>query len=209
MVSLAEDSRVENALRHQKREEEQQAQIRKLQKPHGYWLKRNGELLEKRRIEFALPNGMFTHQMAFDRIMVAQLSGKEKAGDTTIILPGVSQDREMREAPKGIIVGAGLLALDELRANGIDLGHMVTFIRNAPFRLIVDNVNGKDCPALLFRAGDVCGSEDLAEAIRTGEAKIEVREVKNDYGVVSREHFLIGKDGKEWNPRLPFVGDDF
>lgn len=166
------------------------------------------DLLDARRIEYAIPDELFAEQACFDRIFAFQvrLHNRDKAGDESkIILTQQGMQRELESAPYGIILSAGLPALDELRSNGIDVGHIVGFIREAPWRKPMAIIDGVEFYALLLRVGDITGSVDLATAIKNGECKVEMREYTSDDGTITREHVFVDSDGKTWNPTVPFI----
>lgn len=134
-------------------------------------------LLERRRKEHLVPNGCFREQPMFDWVHLYQLGekdtvGDETYGDTKIILTDKARDISRDESPRGLVVAAGPLAMDELRSNGCDLGHIVRFVRLAPYRIIVDNVLGKDFTVLVMRSGSITASQDLEDAKREGRAKL-------------------------------------
>ena len=166
------------------------------------------DLLDRRRVEYAIPDELFSEHASFDRIFAFQvrLHNRNKAGDESkIILTQQGMQRELESAPYGIILSAGLPALDELRSNGIDLGHVVGFIREAPWRKPMAVINGVEFYIMLLRVGDITGSVDLATAIKNGECRIEVRELKSDDGHVTREHVFVDANGSTWNPSVPFI----
>lgn len=201
---------VEEAVQFQYKVERVAAELKKRRKPEGHF-PQNPALLERRRMQYLVPNGAFKQAAAFDRILVWQLSqdDSDTFGDTSIIRPEASQKKAEEEAPRGILICAGLNAMDTLKSNGIDLGHIVTFIRHAPWHMKIDTVEGHDFYVLMLRAGDITGSEDLAKAMCAGECRIEMSETKHEDGVVVREHFYVDNDGKTWNPTMPFIGDDY
>lgn len=130
-------------------------------------------LLERRRLEFGIVDAKFKVQAVYDRVLIHQLPPQEFAGGTfgggTIVAPDKTMDRERREAPRGIVVSAGLRALDELRSNGIDLGHIITFVRAAPWRMRVAYVGAKEENVIILQSGDIVSSEDLRARILAGE----------------------------------------
>lgn len=133
-------------------------------------------LLDKRRLEYGIPDFCFSREATFHRILVWQLPPEDMTegflGDTSIVAPDVMLDREQKAAPRGIVVSAGLRALDELRSNGVDLGHIVTFLRIVPWRLRVGILNAKRVELLILNAGDVVASTDLRANIRAGAVKV-------------------------------------
>lgn len=168
-------------------------------------------LLEKKRLEYLIPDGAFKCHSSFERVSIYQL--EVTSGDTKFIkggmihMPDTVQGRKHMEEPIGVLVSAGLKALDTLRSNGIDIGHNVKFIRSAPYRTICDIIGSIECYLIEVNAGDICGSYDLQEAINTGECQVRVVESEVD-GQISRTHVFVDKDGKTWDPVVPW-GSDF
>ena len=159
-------------------------------------------LLEARRWEFLIPDKAFDHAALYDRILILQLTdseGETFGEDSTIIMPEITKSRLADEACRGVIVSAGLSALDHLRSNGADLGHVVRFIRNAPWRMKVDRVEGHDIHELVMRDGDLISSEDLAIALRKGQCKV---------AYVEGQHVFVDAKGNIWKPEMPFIQDD-
>lgn len=169
------------------------------------------ELLDMRRVEYAIPDGAFTEQAAFDRVFLYQvlLEDGEKYGDTKIIRPSAYVQATKEAVPYGIVVSAGLPAMDTLRANGIELGHIVGFIQQAPFRKEVANINGISCYVILIRAGDITGSVDLAKAQKEGKCQVKYREFESDDGVITREHIWVNNKGETWNPSVPYISPSY
>jgi len=169
------------------------------------------KLLDERRIQYAIPDGFFREQACFDRVFLFQvrLSGRETfVDDGKIVLSQMGKQRELESAPYGILVSAGLPALDQLRSNGIDLGHIVGFIREAPWRKPVDVVDGVEYYNMLLTVGDITGSIDLASALVSGQCAIHGRELTSDDGIVTVEHVYKDREGKLWNPSQPFIPAD-
>lgn len=161
-------------------------------------------LLEERRLHYGLPDGVFDNTFGFDNVAVFQIMEKKARpgffGDTNIHQPDASIDKERMFAPRGIIVSAGLRALDELRSNGMDLGHIVLFSRLVPFRYVCDYVNGKPIEIVLLTTGDIRASEDLTKKIRDGSVT---------YDVVDGQHVYRNEKGAVLTPVPPWKGEDF
>lgn len=167
------------------------------------------KLLDERRLEYGLPDAMFQTATLFDRIYVYQIanSDRETYGDTSIIMPKTVQSRIEAETPRGILVSAGATALDHLRSNGVDLGHIVRFIKNAPWKMDVDTIEGHVFSVLVMRDGDLTGSEDLQAALKAGKCKLEVREIGTN-GKTEVKHVYVDKSGQVWDPQIPWIADD-
>jgi hypothetical protein len=124
-------------------------------------------LLEKRRREYGIPNGAFESFPAYDKVYIWQINLTERktyAEHGVIVKPEARIAYDRNTAPRGIIVSAGLAALDSLRSTGIDVGHIVRFKKYAPFMQPVAEINGVEVTVMVIRDGDIVSSEDLATA---------------------------------------------
>jgi hypothetical protein len=144
-------------------------------------MSRRGELglpplLDQRRLEFGITDGAFDVQASFDHILVFQLPEKSVEngtyGDTSIIVPENAKDNRKKSAPRGVIVSAGLKALDELRSNGMELGDIAMFNQISPWRIETDLIGGRWHYLLVLHTGHIIGSEDTTKRLRSGELKL-------------------------------------
>ena len=202
-----EASKLQQVVSFEQRKEQWYAEVdRHISKDPPYPMSR---LLNERRLErhgnaskYMLIDEYFEDQPVYDRVYVSQVSrhANETVGDGKIIMPDVVQMREEQQACLGIIVGAGLKALDELASHGMAPGHLVRFVRNLVFRIPVATIGGKDFWLLVLEAGDIVGSCDLALNIK--ERRVRTKTVELADG--SRQHIHIDEDGKPWVPQEPF-----
>lgn len=195
-------SEQERLLAQQDRAREAKMWVRQNQKPGAF--PELPPLLEKRRLEHGIPDGAFKMAAMYGRILVWQLPQQE--GDTfveggLILKTERTKDKERDMAPRGVIVSAGLSALDYLRSNGSDLGHIVEFVRLSPFELQCDTV-GRGIPQYLkiLQAGDLIADEDLCQALRSGECKVIFE---------NGQHKYVGADGQVWSPQDPRLESDY
>lgn len=174
-------------------------------------------LLDRRRIQHVIPEGIFRFHAAFDRIYISQLAEWDQQanatwGDTSILMPQTTRQYKERETPRGIIVSAGLQAQEVLRSNGMAVGHIIRFIRNAPWRMPCDNIKGVEYGVFIMRDGDITGSEDLAANLKAGKVKQTWHEVPralpDGTTILEMKCFFIDEDGKQWDPREPWIPDD-
>ncbi len=160
------------------------------------------DLLDQRRMNYGIPDGAFRVQSVYERCLIFQISPMssetEKFGDTLIIKPDVTKDRERVESPRGILVSAGLRAMDILESNGIQLGHIVTFIKFSPYRIPVDCIGGKWMYLMQVDAGDITGDEDLGVELRAGRRRLL-------FDDSSGEHYIEGTKNR---PMAPHVSTD-
>lgn len=176
-------------------------------------------LLEKRRLEWKIPDGVFrvSSGTLYDRILIYQIpllsecrEDGNKIGGAAGILWKAEQtkEKETREAPRGIIVGAGLKALDSLRSHGADLGHIVYFAKNTVYSIQVDYIAGHWDRVSLALEGDLILSEDVALEMRTGSVHVEQIERVGEDGVTRTEHILVDGNGIAHERMLPARTDD-
>lgn len=157
-----------------------------------------GALVEQKRMKYGIVDAAWYGQHPlFDRVLVWQIS--EDEGETynggVIVKTEVARKRELVEAPRGVIVGAGLGALDVLRSNGVDIGHTVGFTRLAPFRRPIGVFAGVPLALIVLHVGDLVDSEDLGAQARNRTVRIQHKEVD---GVT--QHYFVDHNGKAWTP---------
>ncbi len=162
-------------------------------------------LLDDKRVKYGIPASAWKSQAVFNKILVWQLPIDEAStyGGGLIVKTDERKARERNEAPRGIIVSAGLQALDELRSHGVDLGHTVHFTHTAPFRKRLPAIAGKEPSLVILHSGDIFDSEELAETLKARRARIVSREVD---GVT--EHFYCDENGKAWTPAQNVPSED-
>lgn len=158
------------------------------------------QLLDERRLEYGITDGAFSRQAVFDRVFLWQIpmqKGDKFESDSLIHMPESVQQREKARAPQGIIVSAGLRALDQLRSHGVDLGHKILFCHAAPYHIRYDSVLGLEQHLIIVLAGDVIGSEDLATNLRNRQVRcLPRRNTENN----SVDHVFIDERGDAWLP---------
>lgn len=129
-------------------------------------------LLEQRRLEYGILDEAFKQEAVYDRVFLWQIPRvfSTKAEGSMIEMPETARQRREESTPRGIILTAGLKALDNLRSNGMDLGHIVSFIRLSPWRLPILEIAGIEFTVMVLRDGDIIASEELVQMRRRGEA---------------------------------------
>lgn len=152
-------------------------------------------LLESRRLEHMIPDAAFKQAMLFDKILLWQVAnndGQHYAG-TQILMPETGKKREDESAPRGVIVAAGLKALDTLHSHGSGLGHIVSFIRLSPWRLPITVIEGQEINAIPLRVGDLIGDEDAGAALLAGELTVVRATHKDAQGGEYERHDYVGR----------------
>jgi hypothetical protein len=167
-------------------------------------------LLEERRREHLIPNGAFAQRAMYDRLLLWQIPYyRENYGDTRIIMSEQGRDRNKNEAPRGIIVSAGLQALDVLHDHGSGLGNIVKFIRLAPWRLPCDMIGGQEQYLMILRCGDLIADEDLELKLRAREWAVRAERRKDKDGNAVTAHVLVSPEGIARNPQVPFIAEEY
>ena len=154
-------------------------------------------LLDERRFEYGIPNSVFDHFPVFDKVYVYQITTKERETYSVggaIVMPEARQAHEKNTAPRGIIVSAGLQALDSLRSTGIDVGHIIRFKKFSPFIQPIEGVKGHELTIMVIRDGDIVSSEDLAKEYHA--KRISIVNASQDKLGYDHRFARVGSDGE-------------
>lgn len=139
--------------------------------------------------KYGIPAGAMRAQFKFDRVGLWQLSdddGADTFKGSKIIKADMTKKRDLAQAPRGVIVSAGLTALDRFRSHGVEVGDVVWFVRLSPWRRPVDVIDGKEVYLLVLRDGDIIAKED--------------DEGEYIWDATSREHVVSGQLGDRMDP---------
>lgn len=127
----------------------------------------SNDLLARRIEEYNIP--AWPGMILFERVLIYKIpdeeSASETAGDGVIIKPKTRIDTDSARCPRGIIVSAGLRALDVLHAYGMQLGELVWFAPHVPYRFQVGVRGGKDVEFSFMNVGDIVLSEDILDRL--------------------------------------------
>lgn len=158
-------------------------------------------LLEERRLSVPLPDHVFRVSAMFDRVYLWKLGNHESEtyAGTQIVRPETDQLRDEKMAPRGMIVSAGLSAMDALVSNGCGLGHIVKFNRHVAALVSCGFVGPNEITLLEMAVGNITGSEDLGPALLNGDCRIEFN---SDPKVL--QHEFVDQTGRRWNPQKPY-----
>jgi hypothetical protein len=158
--------------------------------------------LDDARFTHRIPNGAFQAQPVFDRVWVWQIpdfDGDTFASDSIIHITDWTKQHDRFVTPRGILVGAGLKALDNLWGHGIELGDAVDFIEISPYRRSVGFVGGKQQWVMAMRDGDIVAGVDLRGRMLSGELEVMMED-----GL----HHLVGRDGVPRTASMPWIPED-
>lgn len=137
-------------------------------------------LLNRRITEYGIPE--WPGEAQYARIIVYRVPDKAASRDTyadggLIVKPETVASNTKWRAPRGIIVSAGLQAMDVLRGNGMGLGDMIWMASHTPWRFEVEQkVDGESVEFFFMQVGDIVLNEDMLERRRNGSAKVEIRD---------------------------------
>lgn len=160
--------------------------------------------LDLERRKYGIPDSVFSVEAVYDRIFIYQLP--RVFGDliegTSLVKPESVRKREEESTPRGVIVSAGLKALDNLRSNGMDLGHVVNFIRLSPWKLTLQEICGMEINVLILRDGDIIASEELPKLRSMGV--VSTVRADTPAGIEHR----LKCEGETLRPMSPWIPDD-
>jgi hypothetical protein len=191
LSKLAEDIEYTNRI---------ESKLRKSLKPLGHY--NIPEVLDKRRLEYLIPNGAFESYPGFDKCYIWQIS-LEGSRDTyseggKILMPEAVKSYKKNTAPRGILVSAGLQAMDSLYSTGFAIGHIVRFKKFSPFIMPVGEIDGHELAVMVVRDGDIEASEDTASWLNSKSHTIKnVSDTGYDFRIQN-----LMDDGKVTGPKI-------
>lgn len=156
--------------------------------------------LEAARLKHGIPDGFFRACAGFDRIFVFPLDPfdqDEKFPGTGLFRPQLTKQKDLQEGYRGVLISAGLTAMDRLMSHGYELGDIVMTNKNVPFARRVEQLEGFDMFVLVMRDGDLAGNETLQADILAGKRRVV--DVGGDSGY-QHQVAVVGKavsDGTE------------
>jgi hypothetical protein len=116
------------------------------------------------QFDIPLPKG----RPVYDRIYVYPLEGRDQ-GDKFegSLLYKPEQSKDLYGASRGVIVKAGIKALEQMWSHGIELGHMVIVARLSPWERKYEG-KGRIHKVMVLRASEIVSSEDTEEDVLEG-----------------------------------------
>jgi len=124
------------------------------------------ERLTRRVHEFKIP--AWPGQALYERVLIFKIPEASTASDEIdigdgkkLVKPETRVGVDVSRCPRGIIVSAGLRAMDIMRAQGMELGELIWFAPHVPFRFVVKQRSGQDDEFSFMNVGDIILSEDV------------------------------------------------
>ncbi len=133
------------------------------------------EKLEAARLKHGIPDGFFRVAAGFDRIFVFPIDpfdADEKLPGSFLYRPELTQQKDLQEGYRGVLISAGLTAMDRLMSHGYELGDIVMTNKNVPFARRMELIEGKPMFVLVMRDGDLAGNETLQADILAGKRRV-------------------------------------
>jgi len=131
--------------------------------------------LEAARQKHGIPDGFFRVAAGFDRIFVFPIDpfdADEKMPNSRIYRPELTQKKDLQEGYRGVLISAGLTAMDRLMSHGYELGDIVMTNKNVPFARRMELLEGEPMFVLVMRDGDLAGNETLQQDILAGRRRV-------------------------------------
>lgn len=154
-------------------------------------------LLEAQRLKYGITDNALRSQALWDRIHVFPIDHEEgelvekTAGG--LHKPNSKKLRDKQEGNRGVLISAGLTAMDRLMSHGVELGDIVVTNKNCPFARRCDELSTEWVYYLVMREADLASDETLLERIRRGE-----QHVMDAGGGDAYCHQLAINDNGEW-----------
>lgn len=153
--------------------------------------------LEAQRLKYGIPDGAFRSQALWDRIHVFPIDHEEgEAVEKTaggIYKPNTRKLRDKQEGNRGVLISAGLAAMDRLMSYGVELGDVVITNKNCPFARRCEELSTEWMYYLVMREADLASDETLLERMRAGEQQIVDAGGEDGYN-----HQLAANDNGSW-----------
>lgn len=133
------------------------------------------EKLEAARHKHGIPDGFFRVAAGFDRIFVFPIDpfdANEKLPGSSLYRAELTQQKDLQEGYRGVLISAGLTAMDRLMSHGYELGDVVMTNKNVPFARRMELLEGKPMFVLVMRDGDLAGNETLQADILAGKRRV-------------------------------------
>lgn len=156
--------------------------------------------LEAARLKYGIVDGAFRTQALFDRIHVFPIDHEEgelvekTAGG--LYKPAATQLKDKQEGNRGVLISAGLTAMDRLMSHGVEIGDVVITNKNVPFARRCGDIQMHAMHYLVMRDADLASDESLQERIRAGQQRITDVGTPDAYS-----HQLAQNDNGEWVAR--------
>lgn len=153
------------------------------------------KLLRERIKQFNIPPA--PGQCEFERVLIYQIPDEEKAGEkvskTSLLYKPINRaDADREKCPRGVIVSAGLKAMDILHDHGMQIGEMVRFSPSVYTRFELDRTEeGKERFMPFMNVGDIITSEDVPNRLADGTLEIHYEDGQYKYK---------GRGGKRRDP---------
>jgi len=134
--------------------------------------------LEKRRLEYSIPDQTFYAQPFADRIWVHQLPSTHRGTFVPggkLVMTDEAREYSDHYATRGVLVGAGLTAAETLASHGIFVGHIIRFTSTVVRKndIVIFPNSARVFFVLVMTAGDISASEDTWDDLRSGRLEVK------------------------------------
>lgn len=113
-------------------------------------------------------------QPVFDRVFVYPLDDKDQPDTTAGGIVLAEQTKAKLGAQRGVLVMAGPKAVEQLYSHGISIGDIVWCARLSPWDRHYFSATRRWHRVLVLRSSEIVSSEDLDEALTTGDLFMEM-----------------------------------
>ncbi len=131
-----------------------------------------GDLLKQRIKEFEIPDAAMNRYPLWDKVIVWRIDTRQEKTAGGLYVPDQAQDAISH---RGVLLRAGLAALDRLYSYGVEMGHIVHFGRySGQDETVVKRAAGTadDLRIVVLSCAEVTSSEDLAIILVNGALSV-------------------------------------
>jgi hypothetical protein len=155
--------------------------------------------LDQRRLDYGITDGAFDFTPIGNHVYLHQIEATENLGDSvSLVSTDVGRDHETKAMPRGVLVSAGLSAMDVLAGNGWQLGDIVSFLELAPWRDVVDRKGGFAFELIGMKVHDLRGNLDLTDRLYFGELSTEWNDEYKMFQLVDKKGNAIQRTAKPY-----------
>jgi hypothetical protein len=136
----------------------------------------SNKLLKARLREYDVPS--WPGETPFARVLVYRIPDEAAASETfvpggVIVKAETKRDVDIARSPRGIIVSAGLEAMDIMHDHGMALGDLVWIAPHSPYRFdFGKDEKGRSIEFYFLYVGDICLDEDVSARLADGTIKL-------------------------------------
>jgi hypothetical protein len=135
-------------------------------------------------------------------MQVEEYDTEKFSPESLLYRPQTTQSREFQSSPRGLLISAGIEAMDTLYDHGIALGDIVWITQLGVLRLPYLRVGSEDLYFMVLQVGDIAAGEDTYNRLQSGELALK-------HDPASNTHYYQWRGQPARVPGKAFVPQEF